>query len=122
MLTVKYISEFGFERVFSAIEVSTRGREYPEVQSLAGLNILDDGRPNFVVECKRGPMEVETVRDGQVFIMNDNGKTVANYDLRYASAQQATKLADVHKYQSGLNARRMPGVLGDQKVDERTPL
>lgn len=78
MLTVKHISEFGFEQVFSATDVSTRGREYPAVTDA----VQDSGRPNFIVDCKRGATEAETFRDGQIYVMNENGKTVASYDLR----------------------------------------
>jgi hypothetical protein len=105
MLTVKYISEFGFELVIPAIEVSTRGREYPAVAQGLAANVSDEFRPNFIIDCKRGPTETETFRDGQVYVMNDNGKTVASYDLRYAPQAQAARNADVAKSYVG-------GVLG----------
>lgn len=122
MLTVKYISEFGFETVFLAVEVRTRGREYPAVQdNIAGRNLLADDRPNFVVDCKRGPSESETIRDGQIYVMNENGKTVANYDLRQASGVQAN---DTKQYQEIIHTKtfRAGAMLGNQQTSTGTPL
>jgi hypothetical protein len=79
MLTVKHIDESSFENVFLATQVSTRGREYP-AQIVKDQPILD--YPNFIVDCVRNQTDVVTFRDGQIYVMNENGKTVASYDLR----------------------------------------
>lgn len=84
MLTVKHISEFGFETIVQAATVATRGREYPALKD-AGLAVAAmqhvQERSNFLVECS-GPSVPTTFGDGQVFVMNDAGKTVASYDMR----------------------------------------
>jgi len=124
MLTVKYISEFGFEQVFSATDVSTRGREYdPHVGE-----ITQHDRPNFVVDCKRGPNDSETFRDGQIYVMNDAGKTVANYDLRYLIGQQGNRATDVAKTYATLGGPMRTakpisvGAVGNTTVNTGTPL
>ena len=106
MLTVKHIDEFGFERVFPATQVRTRGREYPAAQDVKAQII--DARPNFIVDCIRGPTEAETIRDGQIYVMNENGKTVASYDLRPVVGVKAVRVSGEVSAQRSMSA----GVMG----------
>ena len=125
MLTVKHIDDFGFERVLPANEVRTRGREYPALlQKTQYIQPLDT-RPNFIVDCVRGTAGVETIRDGQIYVMNENGKTVASYDLRHVVGVKANcDSAEDAPYALAASKVRGGAILGDAnaKLQDGIPL
>ena len=98
MLTVKHIDELGFERVFEASEIRTRGR-------LCG-SAVDAHRPNYVVECESADRVM--IGDGQVYVMNGSGKTVASYDLSGDEVE-----ADVRRAYAQVKAKMGGGIVGN---------
>lgn len=126
MLTIKHIDDFGFERVIAVSEAYTRGRECD-----ANIGATGNGdRPNFVVVGVQSNGGRDTFRDGQIYVMNDAGKTIASYDLRYAQAGQAITPAqnDINRRYSGIPVGARLGdpnaqsALGNHQVNAGTPL
>lgn len=66
MLTVKLIDEHGQQEVFEATQVALVNPENAHTSDEKELRITHDGG-------------VTIVSSGQVFVMNSNGKTVADY-------------------------------------------
>ena len=63
MLTVKHIDEFGFERVFPATQVRTRGREYPAAQDVKA-QIIDARRDGKTILPRVPQLEPSVGRTG----------------------------------------------------------
>lgn len=70
MLTVKVIGTDGNESVVEALSVFMNTREELKLQ------------PSLVYYFVPGESTAREVREGDVYVMNENGKTIADYHLR----------------------------------------
>lgn len=76
MLTIKHIEKDGHEGVIQAIQIT-----------YAPQDDTNNGAPGLTAYGSPGPDEgarkdgVISFGDGRVYVMNDNGKTVATYNL-----------------------------------------
>lgn len=116
MLTVKHINDHGFEQVFPATLVATRGADalFPYVN---------------VVECFGAPEGAQTLKGGTVYVMNDAGKTVAKYDLGSFGVQASQHPNDPNIYSGqtqflntkAAEALLAEGVQSQMRADARAP-
>lgn len=75
MLTVKHIERSGYESVISALSVS----KYPKATKEAACDSSGMVVAFGVINGLNG--NCTKFADGKIYIMNENGKTIANYDL-----------------------------------------
>jgi len=81
MLTVKIVDLGGNESVFHARHVVASRRMGPD-GNVTGVECLDEHYEPIVIRGNR------CVTHGRVYVMNDNGKTVANYYLAQDGAEK----------------------------------
>jgi hypothetical protein len=75
MLTVRHIAPNGFEMIVQCEQVSFTPEGY--------IDDANRARPEVFIE-KKGETMIP-ISDGEIYVMNDAGKTVASYHLAYPS-------------------------------------
>ena len=84
MFTVKWIDCRGLERVLEVRSVETLFVDNPEP-------LTDKDKQILAVEVWLAEGGRDHITEGRVYVMNDNGKTVANYSLRYPIHAESMK-------------------------------